>query len=292
MGLFDFFKKKEEQSNSGTPSPNDLLEKIEIVPGVMLPQAFAAHWNEIEKTRLPFIAIKATPGAPQDVHESTFGYYPCLPKGFTYPTDAKGAFMYPLAQINCNQLPPLDNFPREGYLQFYIAANDVYGLSFDNQQEQSGFRILYFTNEEVKDYQTHFSFLTDVMNYEYRPVHKPHTLEFTPKEEYFGLQDVRYEDNRPFDLEETAHKYPSIAKELEDFVWNNFESNGHKMGGYAFFTQDDPRHNENEAYILLLQIDSDDEIMWADVGVANFFIHPDDLATKDFSMVMYNWDCS
>jgi uncharacterized protein YwqG len=167
MGLFDFFKKKEEQSNSGTPSPADLLEKIEIVPGVMLPKALAAHWNEIEKTRLPFIAIKATPGAPQDVHESTFGYYPCLPKGFTYPTDAKGAFMYPLAQINCNHLPPLDNFPREGYLQFYIAANDVYGLNFDNQQDQSGFRILYFTNEEVKDYQTHFSFLTDVMNYEY-----------------------------------------------------------------------------------------------------------------------------
>ena len=37
---------------------------------------------------------------------------------------------------------------------------------------------------------------------------------------------------------------------------------------------------------------SDGEIMWGDYGVANFFIHPDDLAKKDFPKVLYNWDCS
>jgi hypothetical protein len=101
MGLFDFFKKKEERPASASPARADLLEKVEVVPGVMLPKALAAHWNEIEKTKLAYIAIKATPGAPRDVRESTFGYYPCLPKDFTYPTDAKGAFMYPFAHINC-----------------------------------------------------------------------------------------------------------------------------------------------------------------------------------------------
>jgi uncharacterized protein YwqG len=292
MGLFDFFKKKEKQATSGTPSQDDLLKEVEVVPGVVLPKALAAHWNEIERTRVPYISIKATPNEPQTVQESSFGYYPCLPKGFPYPTDSNGNFMYPLAQINCNNLPAFGNYPRNGYLQFYIATDDVYGLNFDNQQEQSSFRVLYFTNDEVKDYETNFSFLEGVMNRDDLPVHKPHILEFALKEEYFGLLDARYEDQRLFDLEEVAHKYPSIAKELEDYVWDNYESNGHKMGGYAYFTQTDPRHNENEDYILLLQIDSDKDIMWGDVGVANFFIHPDDLATKDFSMVMYNWDCS
>jgi uncharacterized protein YwqG len=292
MGLFDFFKKKEKQTNADTSTTNDLLEKVEVIPGVILPKALAAHWPEIEKTRLPYISVKATPQVPQDVHESSFGYYPCLPKGFPYPTDPKGNFMFPLAQINCNHLPALDNYPRTGYLQFYIALNDVYGMNFDNQQEQSTFRVLYFTNDEVQDHQTDFTFLKEVMNANDVPVHKPHTLAFTREEEYFGLMDVRYEDNRLFDLEDTAHQYPSVAQELEDYVWDNFESNGHKMGGYAYFTQSDPRHNENEDYILLLQIDSDKNIMWGDVGVANFFIHPDDLATKDFSMVMYNWDCT
>jgi len=292
MGLFDFFKKKEKQISTDTPSSNDLLEKVEVVPGVILPKALAAHWNEIEKTKLQYISIKATPQEPLSVQESSFGYYPCLPKGFKYPTDTNGNFMYPLAQINCNHLPALDNYPRDGYLQFYIATDDAYGINFDNQQDQGTFRVLYFTNDEVRDYQSDFSFLKDVMDNEYKPVYKPHTLEFSLKEEYIGLLDARYEDTRLFDLEEAAHRDPSIAKELEDYVWDNFESNGHKMGGYAFFTQTDPRHNENEDYILLLQIDSDEDIMWGDVGVANFFIHPDDLATKDFSMVMYNWDCS
>jgi uncharacterized protein YwqG len=39
-------------------------------------------------------------------------------------------------------------------------------------------------------------------------------------------------------------------------------------------------------------VDSDNEIICGDVGVANFFIRPGDLAKKDFSQVMYNWDCT
>ncbi len=52
---------------------------------------------------------------------------------------------------------------------------------------------------------------------------------------------------------------------------------GHKIGGYPFFTQTDPREWEEKYQqhdILLLQIDTDDSlnIMWGDSGVANFFI--------------------
>jgi uncharacterized protein YwqG len=32
--------------------------------------------------------------------------------------------------------------------------------------------------------------------------------------------------------------------------------------------------------------------MFGDVGVANFFITEEDLKKKDFSKVIYNWDCS
>ena len=292
MGLFDFFKKKEKQEAINTSDKDDLLKEVEVVPGVVLPKALANHWNEIERTKRSYISIKATAEIPQSVHESSFGFYPCLPKGYPYPTDRNGNYMYPLAQINCNHLPAFENYPRSGYLQFYIALDEVYGLNFDNQQEQSSFRVLYFTNDEVEEYETDFSFLEDVMKAEDVPVHKPHTLAFSVKDEYFGLLDVSYEDNRLFDLEEVAYKYPTVAEELEEYVYNNFETNGHKIGGYAYFAQSDPRHDENEDYILLLQIDSDNDIMWGDVGVANFFIHRDDLETKDFSMVMYNWDCS
>ncbi|WP_268866745.1 DUF1963 domain-containing protein [Thomasclavelia ramosa] len=57
-----------------------------------------------------------------------------------------------------------------------------------------------------------------------------------------------------------------------------------------------PRSSEKyDDYILLLQIDSvgigDKEIMWGDSGICNFFITKKDLENKNFSKVLYNWDC-
>jgi uncharacterized protein YwqG len=69
---------------------------------------------------------------------------------------------------------------------------------------------------------------------------------------------------------------------------------GHAVGGYPFFTQEDPRNNGfRDHTVLLLQIDSDADanIMWGDAGVANFFIMPKALEQCDFSNVLYNWDC-
>ncbi|MBO7381562.1 MAG: DUF1963 domain-containing protein, partial [Neisseriaceae bacterium] len=40
------------------------------------------------------------------------------------------------------------------------------------------------------------------------------------------------------------------------------------------------------------QIDSKNGIMWGDAGVGNFFITADDLKKRDFSRVLYNWDCA
>ncbi|MDO5678554.1 MAG: DUF1963 domain-containing protein, partial [Propionibacteriaceae bacterium] len=68
------------------------------------------------------------------------------------------------------------------------------------------------------------------------------------------------------------------------------KGDGDKLGGYPFFTQEDPRESGDER-ILLAQIDTGEGLMWGDSGVANWFIHPDDLAQRDFSKVQFNWDC-
>lgn len=73
-----------------------------------------------------------------------------------------------------------------------------------------------------------------------------------------------------------------------------------QIGGYPFFTQEDPRmYTENPHHdTLLFQLASEDfdesrmAIMWGDCGVANFFINKQDLINRDFSNIMYNWDCS
>ena len=296
MGLFNFFsRKKTATPQKPKPTSQDLalLEPVEVMPGLQVPRAFAQHWAEIETTRLPFIKITATPATSLTPEQSSFGYYPCLPAGFDYPKDAEGRYMYPLAQIRCNKLPALPGYPKSGYLQFYISAfDDVYGLNFDNLQSQENFRVLYFEEQEVQDRVTDFSFLDEVMESGEVPVDQPHALTFSMAEEYLGLGDVRSEKDDSV-LNQVLRQYPSITDQLHDAAHDYFLHNGHKIGGYAGFTQTDPRiYKDGVAdYLLLFQLDSDKKIMWGDMGVANFFIHPDDLAKKDFSRVMYNWDC-
>lgn len=62
----------------------------------------------------------------------------------------------------------------------------------------------------------------------------------------------------------------------------------HQIGGLPFFTQSDVRREGDE---LLFQMDSEGEIGWRDMGIANFFISLSDLKAHDFTNVLYNWDC-
>ncbi|KAL6605562.1 hypothetical protein U3516DRAFT_906826 [Neocallimastix sp. 'constans'] len=47
------------------------------------------------------------------------------------------------------------------------------------------------------------------------------------------------------------------------------DNNTHKILGYPYFTQDDPRFDEKYSnyVILLLQINSDEKVLWGDNGV-------------------------
>jgi uncharacterized protein YwqG len=64
-----------------------------------------------------------------------------------------------------------------------------------------------------------------------------------------------------------------------------------KVGGYPGTTQDYPIDADMDRDLLLLQISSGEEITWGDGGLANFFISPQDLLKRDFSRVLYNWNC-
>ncbi len=37
--------------------------------------------------------------------------------------------------------------------------------------------------------------------------------------------------------------------------------------------------------------EAEDYILWGDAGVGNFFINREDLKRRDFSKILYNWDC-
>src|SRR5688572_18157064 len=128
------------------------------------------------------------------------------------------------------------------------------------------------------------------------PIEKQSSLEFCLKHSPMPAHDYQFEPtilNIDSKLKyELYENYKKIYEEHERL----FRSEGHKLGGYPYFTQNDPREFETykgEEYRLLFQMDTDDEagIMWGDCGVANFFISEQDLASKNFSRVLYNWDC-
>jgi uncharacterized protein YwqG len=98
---------------------------------------------------------------------------------------------------------------------------------------------------------------------------------------------MRFNDKDYWDFQET------LTKDQTEEINKIIDGTGHKIGGYAYFTQADVRdyNKDLKQDLLLLQIDTDEEIMFGDSGVANFFINPEDLKNRRFEKAWFNWDC-
>ncbi|RKZ52549.1 MAG: DUF1963 domain-containing protein [Candidatus Parabeggiatoa sp. nov. 2] len=248
--------------------------------------------DKIESSLKPFIEILPQQNEDLTWWQSQFGGLPYLPKGSEYPKDAQGNPLFLLAQINFEEVPCLAGFPQTGILQFYIADNGLYGADFDNPTQQEGFRVVYFPaiSQSEEDLVTDFSFLPEP---EYLPLSGCRcSLQFEKKMAPVGLSDYQFCE---LFGEEFFENFASKKLDIFEEYVKNFPEDGHRMGGYAYFTQEDPRPQivEGEKYILLLQIDTDNavDILWGDSGVGNFFIKEADFEKLDFSGVLYNWDC-
>lgn len=259
---------------------------------LVLPKELEPFRQNIESSIKPYIEIKAIKEDTLTLWKSKFGGFPYFPKSNPYPRDAKNQPMMLLAQINFNETPNLINFPQQGILQFYIPCNDdLYGIDINNQTLQQNFRVLYFPEvfQNEANLITSFDFLPEI---ELTPLVSQYQLEFSLVSKPIPTSDYLFDEtilgeNSSSQLEE---KY-KIHKKYDQM----FSSYGHKIGGYPYFTQNDPRKKDkykSENYILLFQMDSDGDIMWGDVGIGNFFIKEQDLKKYNFSNILYNWDCA
>lgn len=253
--------------------------------------------EKFEKSVKPYVKINTKSGTTE-LWESKFRGNPYLPLNSEYPKDINGNPLKLLAQINFEEIPNIAPFPQKGILQFFISPTDeVCGLNFDDQTKQDYFKVIYFS-DIIKDSSkliTDFSFLSDNDN-DYFPIEKEGHLTFELNSAPVAINDFQFEKifNDYFYNVFDELSPDGDGEELCDLYVAHYGAMGHKIGGYAEFTQSDPRENSNSDFnILLLQIDMDDElnIMWGDAGVANFFIKEEDLKNLDFSKILYNWDC-
>lgn len=200
-----------------------------------------------------------------------------LPHEMDVPTNKQGNQLRLLAQINCSDVE-LDNFPKQGLLQFWILNDSMAGLGIDDFSDQQGFRILYhpFVDETVTE------------------------LELTFK--VFGNP---FDDESVFPVKgEFAVEMVTAEESEDDYTDEDSLMSGHKIGGFPLITRYDPRSPHDSRDFLLLQLDSDfsgdmgedgsftfrEKIMWGDAGVGHFFIDREALKLLDFSDVLYYWD--
>ena len=247
---------------------------------MVLPDFLKPFAVDIEKAKMQSLQLTSTPCRLEDLKlsQSNFMGRPWLPIGTEYPKDKKGQPMLMWAQINFSEMPPLPDFPAKGILQFFLSPTEW--------SEMKDFKIVFWETPSVETATvTDFSFLTEEL-LEDAPISSPHELCFDLVDTYGSPQDVRTQAILPIlDSDD-------ITTEQEDAVYKLFNGTGHKLSGYAYFTQEDPRYKEqNKNDVLLLQIDSDKKIALGDSGVAQFFIPKDALLKKDFSKAWFNWDC-
>lgn len=82
--------------------------------------------------------------------------------------------------------------------------------------------------------------------------------------------------------------YPHADEYLETIHYP--QANGSSLGGYTIL-MNEGRFSPSDPRIVLATIDQDGPCEWGDCGVGNFFIHPDDLAARNFDRVTFSWDC-
>ena len=262
----------------------------------------AAH----KRTCLPFTLEVGEPG----LTNSKVGGTPYLPRGEAWPVCSCGAPMTFLAQIDCTQLKDLPDFPHTGLLQFFVGTDDLYGADFDGQTAQLGYKVFYreAVDPSVTPADVALPQPTDDEE-RYTPLgDRPCRVVFgQPREQalpdgdhlFIQAWNQRRPEKHLNSIWDFYGLFPKEERNYDIFTLKSEFKTGHRMDGYPFFTQNDPRSGDidyQEFDTLLFQLDSEmrdrrELVCWGDCGVGNFFISRDALKRRDFSRVLYNWDC-
>ncbi|OCB00578.1 YwqG family protein [Clostridium beijerinckii] len=241
-----------------------------------IPENLKAHENIIKRTfrYSNEITFKCEETKPW---ESKLGGCPYLKNIEEYPLDEDGEPMIFLAQLNLSEIKNLNDLPEKGLLQFFIVNDDMFGLEspivvryIENYEEDETQLIKENPYENSEEYKEGLPFLNNgKMHFEIREMPMSSSLE----------------------LFETTYKNELSEEEYEKLSDDCYSCDS-RVGGYPYFVQNDYLGFSDEDF-LLLQLDIDDEcgIMFGDSGNCVFSIPKNALKDKDFSKVVYDWQC-
>jgi uncharacterized protein YwqG len=242
------------------------------------------------------LALPAVELAPADgpVHAggTRLGGPVWLAEGEAWPVAGDGTPLVFLAQLDFSDLPPLPDFPERGVLRFFIGNDDMFGVDFDDLAA-GNFALLWREDLNGPGEMVAPAPLDDAracspwMDEGARVNGRPLRGTAVTQQAMWGdwRIDARLDGwlNRPGfrELDDDLIERPGRPEQ------------SHHVGGHPVYTQNDirrdPRYQGHD--ICLLRLTSDDAIMWGDVGEAVFLIPREALIARDWSRVIYSWDC-
>jgi len=241
---------------------------------------------------------------------------PSLPEGVDAPTNADGDPLGMIAQINCAELPDNDVYPKTGIVQFWLnLKDDQWGMNFDNPIAQDNTRVTYYPEVGPPDTKAALPQIDwEDVGWPIYPENVELALSFEViqqgdvilSEDFFDAFVEQWNSLYPDQTIEELDELDDLSDELVTDFLDDF-TEFHKIGGKPIFVQNDPRDFEDNLKnhtVDLLTIVSGDvhdprggedsrniEIMWGDMGTANWLITPEQLAARDFSQVLFEWSC-
>lgn len=240
-----------------------------------------------EKTKKDCYKINTVDGEPS-ILDDKIGGKPYLPIGEEYPKDKKGNNLALLLQVNLKNID-LDGYPKKGILEIFTDAKVDYPCEYS---------IKYF-NDEL-EYQTELPDI-DISNY---IVNKPYKIVLSKDTSYMPLNDYRFIKtftpivNEVFGT--SIKNYGELDDYFDSFAWYDKLRDGYvnyaiTLGGYADFTQSDPRfdmkENKDECLFKLDSWANYDKFFIGDSGILFVIISQKDVENCNFENAIVDWDC-
>lgn len=263
-----------------------------------LPVELQPFLERFQATAIPCIRLEFENEPPAKRWSSALGRILYWPAAQDWPTDENGRPLFGLLQLNLAELPAHPNLPQHGIVQFFITDNAFWGANPLDPRRQDNFRLIYHDTPqpEATELLSDFSFLPA---YEDLPLPQDVSLAIsgTLVEMPMPPQDYRFEET----LGDIFSSFEDQRWELLGAYKKAIGTVGHRLGGYASFVQDDPRHDNDETnWELLLQLDTDPQagLIWGDYGVAHWFYAPtvqsrslSEIPAHPFDAIWYGWEC-
>ena len=233
------------------------------------------------------------------IKDNKIGGIPYLPVGEEYPKDKMGKPMALLLQVNLKDID-LENFPNKGILEIF-ACSSLMGL-----YDPDDYVVKYF-NDNL-EYQTDSIPTIELTGSEF-VVQRSYKISLKKVKCHMSFNDFRFgetvkgiaddimQDVLGIDLKSEY----DIDKIFGDVLKKYFDESGVYVpkiciGGYADFTQTDPRNDflsedKTECLFKLDSIYDLKKINIGDSGIIFALISPKDLKNKEFDKTYINFDC-